>query len=70
MTEQLYTIPQVAEVLGVSLARAYDLARRGWLPAVRIGRQVRVDPEALAAWIREGGHREGSAPAELEGRAP
>jgi len=52
---KLLTIPQVAERLQVSPQRAYEMARAGLLPAVRLGRQVRVSEEALEDWIRKGG---------------
>ena len=52
---QLLTIPEVAEVLRVPPARAYELARAGLIPAVRIGRQVRVDRDALQEWVDAGG---------------
>lgn len=52
---KLLTVPEVAPILRVSEARAYELARDGLLPVVRLGRQVRVDPDVLAEWIRQGG---------------
>lgn len=52
---QLLRIPEVAQRLDVSHARAYELVRTGAFPAVRIGRQLRVDPAALQAWIDSGG---------------
>ena len=51
----LLTIPEVARVLRVPPARAYNLAREGLIPTVRVGRQVRVDRDALQEWIRDGG---------------
>ena len=54
---KLMTINQVASVLGVPLARAYGLARRGVIPVVHIGRQVRVPEDGLQEWVREGGRR-------------
>jgi excisionase family DNA binding protein len=54
-TRRLLLIPEVADILGVSTARAYELARTGALPAVRLGRQVRVDPDALQTWLDNGG---------------
>lgn len=51
----LLTIPEVARQLRVSPGRAYHLARSRLIPTVRLGRQVRVDPEQLAAWIASGG---------------
>jgi excisionase family DNA binding protein len=52
---RLLRIPEVAERLDVTEARAYELARTGALPAVRIGRQIRVHPDQLAEWIQAGG---------------
>ena len=43
----LLTMRQVAEQLNVPESRAYELARQGKLPAVRVGKYVRVLAEAL-----------------------
>lgn len=51
----LLTVPEVSERLKISEARVRELGRLGLLPVVRLGRQVRVDPERLDAWIAEGG---------------
>jgi len=51
----LLTIDDVAARLSATRARAYELVRRGTLPGVRIGRQVRVHPQALEEWLRAGG---------------
>lgn len=52
---RLWTAQETAERLNVRLHRAYELIREGQIPAVRIGRQVRVDPAALEDFIRSGG---------------
>ena len=52
---QLLTAKRLAEVLNVSEARAYELMRDGTLPVVRLGRQVRIDEDALRAFIAAGG---------------
>ena len=46
----LLTMRQVAERLNVPESRAYELARQGKLPAVRIGKYVRVSADALAEY--------------------
>jgi len=51
----LLTMQEVARALRVSEARAYELARDQLLPTVRLGRQLRVEEEALRQWIRAGG---------------
>jgi excisionase family DNA binding protein len=52
---KLLRLGEVAEMLDVPPARVYEMARRGLLPVVRMGRQVRVDPEQLETWIEAGG---------------
>jgi len=46
---------EVADILNVTLPRAYELVRSNLLPAVKLGRQVRVNAERLQEWINEGG---------------
>jgi len=41
----------VAELLAVPASYAYELARQGKLPTVRLGKYVRVRASALAAWL-------------------
>ena len=52
---KLLQISEVAGILDVALPRAYELARSGVIPTVRIGRQVRVSADALRDWIAAGG---------------
>jgi excisionase family DNA binding protein len=52
---QLLRVEKVAELLDTSTARVYELIRLHLLPAVRLGRQVRVAQEALDEWVRNGG---------------
>ena len=54
---RLLTVSEAAEVLRIPKARVYDLLRTGVLPAVRILRQVRVDPEHLNEFVSNGGRR-------------
>jgi excisionase family DNA binding protein len=51
----LLTIDKVAARLGITTARGYELARENIIPVVRLGRQVRVDPEELERFIKAGG---------------
>lgn len=57
MHPPLMTLYQAAELLHTSERRVRELASRGSLPACRIGRAYRFDPEALRAWIAKGGQR-------------
>lgn len=51
----LETLDYACKVLNIRRKQAEDLARRGILPIVRVGRQVRVSPPALDEWIASGG---------------
>lgn len=55
MERTLFTLPEVARILGITKERAYAIARSGLLPTVRIGRQIRVDRQQLNSWIENGG---------------
>lgn len=55
MPTKLLKLADVAKILDVSEARAYAMAREGIIPVVRMGKQIRVDPEALRTWIQNGG---------------
>jgi excisionase family DNA binding protein len=53
---RLIQAKRASEVLSVSLARLYELARLGIIPVVRLGpRQIRFDEDALTEWARRGG---------------
>lgn len=51
-SEHLLTVGQVAERLQVSPRTVWRLIHDGRLPAVRIGRAVRLHPNAIAALIK------------------
>jgi excisionase family DNA binding protein len=47
----LLTVPEAAKRLSLGRATAYQLARCGALPVVRIGRAIRIPAKALEAWV-------------------
>jgi len=53
--KRLLKVPEVARILDTSEGRVYTMLREGILPGVRLGRQIRVDREALEEFIRNGG---------------
>jgi len=55
MAQKLLRIAEVAARLDVRVERAYELAREGVLPVVRLGRQIRIEPERFEAFIERGG---------------
>jgi hypothetical protein len=61
MAERLERVAWLAEVLNCSTSTAYWLVSSGRLPArcvVRPSpRMIRLDPDAVLAWIESGGYR-------------
>ena len=54
--ERLWTSRDVCAFLGVGKNAPNDLARRGELPAMRIGRRLRFDPAAVRAFAERHQH--------------
>lgn len=46
-------VPEVAEVLRIARSRAYELVADGEIPAVKIGRSVRVNRKELDRWLAD-----------------
>ncbi len=42
-----YTVPEVAELLGISRSSAYECVRRGEIPALTLGRRVVIAKAAI-----------------------
>ncbi len=55
----LLTVPETAKLLRISRNLAYELVARGELPAVRLGRVIRIPRGALNDWVKASanGHR-------------
>lgn len=52
LMERLLLRPnEVAEILGICRTRAYDLINSGAIPAIRLGKSLRVPAESLRVWI-------------------
>lgn len=52
MSEPLaYTVPECAKALRLGRNRVYDLVATGELPAIRIGRSIRIPAGPLHDWI-------------------
>ena len=49
--EPLMTYKAAGRILGLTERSVYAMVQRGDLPAVRIGRNVRIDPADLRAFI-------------------
>lgn len=49
----MLSVPDVASVLGISRAGAYDLVRSDGFPVIRIGKRVVIPKENLVEWINK-----------------
>ena len=49
------TVTEAAELLGISRALAYELAARGELPVLRLGRRIVIPRKALEALVETAG---------------
>lgn len=47
----LYKPIEVAEAIGVSRARAYELIAAGTIPSIRVGSSIRVPVVQLREWV-------------------
>ena len=47
----MFSVPEVAAVLGISRAGAYELARSAGFPALKIGSRIVVPKEKFIGWI-------------------
>ena len=47
----MLSVPDVASVLGISRAGAYELVRSDGFPALRIGSRIVVPKEKFIGWI-------------------
>lgn len=47
----VYEVPEIAALLKINLAKAYELARRKDFPAIRIGRRIVIPKAAFERWL-------------------
>lgn len=58
----LLTVPETAKLLRISRNLAYELVARHEIPAIRLGRSIRVPRAELEAWLaNNAAHRAGPA---------
>lgn len=53
MEKLVYSIQEVAELLGISRSYAYELAKEKKIPVLDLGRRKVIPKESLEIWIAE-----------------
>ena len=51
LERQTYTVPEVAQILGIGRNTAYESCRAGEIPTVRVGTRVLVPRAAIEAML-------------------
>lgn len=53
MEKLVYSVSEVAYLLGISRSYAYELVRKGTIPAIVLGKKRIVPKEKLEKWIND-----------------
>jgi excisionase family DNA binding protein len=48
-------VSEFADLIGLSRSTVYEMVREGRLPSIQFNGTVRLDPKAIAAWLKEHG---------------
>ena len=67
MEQKLLTAQEAAELLKVKKATVYEMVKRGEIPAVKIGKQVRIDREDLQRLLQPAGVKDKSVQTQTGG---
>ena len=53
-TKMTLSVSEVAEKLGISKPKVYDLIHEGDLPSIHVGKKIVIPTEALIGWLSGG----------------
>lgn len=53
MDKIVYTIPEVAQLLGISRSYAYELVKRNEIPILKLGKRRMIPKQYLEQWIQQ-----------------
>ena len=51
----VYTVPEIGQLLGISRNQAYEMARQGQIPTIKLGRRLLCPKAAVDRWLSEAG---------------
>ena len=53
----VYSVTEIAELLGIGRSKAYELVRSGTIPSLRLGRRIVIPKLALSRFLAECAHQ-------------
>ncbi|MEA5056669.1 MAG: helix-turn-helix domain-containing protein [Anaerotignum propionicum] len=51
LPKRIYTVEEVAEILGIGMTSAYALVKEGHFKIVRIGTAIRISKKSFDEWL-------------------
>jgi len=57
MDKLMLKVPEVAKILRIGRAKAYDLVREGVIPSIKMGKSIRVPMQGLINWMEQDGRK-------------
>ena len=55
--KMVYSVTEIAELLGIGRSKAYELVRSGTIPSLRLGRRIVIPKLALNRFLAECAHQ-------------
>ena len=52
---EVYTVPEVGKLLGINRNLAYEMARQGQIPTIKLGRRLVCPKVAVDRWLTGAG---------------
>lgn len=49
---EIFGVKKLAQILGIGMNKAYELANRQDFPKIAIGRQIRITSDGLCQWLK------------------
>ena len=53
----VYSVTEIAKLLGIGRSKAYELVRSGTVPSLRLGRRIVIPKLALSRFLTECAHQ-------------
>jgi len=48
---RVYSVEQIASILGIGRTSAYELVKKGYFKSVKIGRAIRISKRSFDKWL-------------------